>query len=110
MGEAGIKEVASYLLDHDHFTKVPLTVLVKITHSIFNVNKAMSKGNFQNDIPTISKIASFHQFVSHDFDASDHGTSTNSIIEGMAMKNIVIEGQERRREPCYYIQNNDPFR
>lgn len=76
VGETGIREVAAYLLDHDHFAKVPLTVLVKITHSIFNVNKAMTESKFQNERQNVSKIASFQQFVPHDFDASDHGTSS----------------------------------
>ncbi|GLJ18136.1 hypothetical protein SUGI_0320420 [Cryptomeria japonica] len=76
VGETGIREVAAYLLDHDHFAKVPLTVLVKITHSIFNVNKPMTKSKLQNERQTVSKIASFQQFVPHDFDASDHGTSS----------------------------------
>ncbi|CAI0390355.1 unnamed protein product [Linum tenue] len=52
VGETGIREVAAYLLDHDHFACVPPTALVKITHSVFN------------------------QFIQHDFDASDHGSSS----------------------------------
>ncbi|CAI0390349.1 unnamed protein product [Linum tenue] len=64
VGETGIREVAAYLLDHDHFACVPPTALVKITHSVFNVNDV------------ISKIASFQQFIQHDFDASDHGSSS----------------------------------
>nr|KYP71455.1 hypothetical protein KK1_010714 [Cajanus cajan] len=38
VGETGFREVAAYLLDYDHFANVPPTALVKITHSIFNVN------------------------------------------------------------------------
>nr|KYP76462.1 putative PI3/PI4-kinase family protein C343.19 [Cajanus cajan] len=38
VGETGFREVAAYLLDHDHFANVPSTALVKVTHSIFNVN------------------------------------------------------------------------
>ncbi|CBI16921.3 unnamed protein product, partial [Vitis vinifera] len=38
VGETGFREVAAYLLDYDHFSNVPSTALVKITHSIFNVN------------------------------------------------------------------------
>ncbi|KAI3734067.1 hypothetical protein L6452_13528 [Arctium lappa] len=69
VGETGFREVAAYLLDHDHFANVPPTALVKITHSIFNVNERWKKGHF-------SKIASLQQFIRHDFDASDHGTSS----------------------------------
>ncbi|KAK1394326.1 hypothetical protein POM88_013382 [Heracleum sosnowskyi] len=42
VGEMGYREVAAYLLDHDHFAKVPPTALVKITHSIFNVNDSVN--------------------------------------------------------------------
>lgn len=75
VGETGFREVAAYLLDHDHSANVPFTVLVKVTHSIFNVNDGVSinKCHFKKQI---SKIASLQQFIPHDFDASDHGTSS----------------------------------
>ncbi|CAM6013712.1 unnamed protein product [Sphagnum balticum] len=75
VGETGVREVAAYLLDHDHFAKVPATALVKAIHPIFNVNwgNAVMIGG----VPSLdsAKIGSFQQFVSHDFDASEHGTS-----------------------------------
>lgn len=75
VGETGFREVAAYLLDYDHFAKVPPTALVKITHSIFNVNDGVNahRPHFKKQV---SKIASFQQFIPHDFDASDHGTSS----------------------------------
>jgi hypothetical protein len=30
VGEAAVREVAAFLLDHDHFSSVPHTVLVKV--------------------------------------------------------------------------------
>ncbi|GFP87281.1 phosphatidylinositol 4-kinase gamma 7 [Phtheirospermum japonicum] len=75
VGETGFREVAAYLLDYDHFANVPPTALVKITHSIFNVNDGLNGNKPQND-KLFSKIASFQQFIPHDFDASDHGTSS----------------------------------
>lgn len=74
VGETGLREVAAYLLDHEHFAKVPSTALVKAIHPIFNVNLDYS-GLIGNSQPGIAKIASFQQFVRHDFDASEHGTS-----------------------------------
>ncbi|KAJ4962078.1 hypothetical protein NE237_021988 [Protea cynaroides] len=74
VGETGIREVAAYLLDYDHFANVPATALVKITHSIFHVNEGVN-GTKSHDQRPVSKIASFQQFIPHDFDASDHGTS-----------------------------------
>ncbi|KAI3452936.1 hypothetical protein Pfo_009599 [Paulownia fortunei] len=75
VGETGFREVAAYLLDYDHFANVPPTALVKITHSIFNVNDGVN-GNKPQNKKLVSKIASFQQFIPHDFDASDHGTSS----------------------------------
>ncbi|GAB4829008.1 Phosphatidylinositol 4-kinase gamma 7 [Ancistrocladus abbreviatus] len=75
VGETGIREVAAYILDHDHFANVPATALVKITHSIFTVNDGVN-GNKPQKKKLVSKIASFQQFIPHDFDASDHGTSS----------------------------------
>lgn len=75
VGETGFREVAAYLLDHDHFANVPPTALVKITHTIFNINDGMNGNKIENR-KLVSKIASFQQFIPHDFDASDHGTSS----------------------------------
>ncbi|XP_061363081.1 phosphatidylinositol 4-kinase gamma 5-like [Gastrolobium bilobum] len=75
VGETGFREVAAYLLDYDQFANVPPTALVKITHSIFNVNDGVSGNNFSRK-RLVSKIASLQQFIPHDFDASDHGTSS----------------------------------
>ncbi|XP_052186540.1 phosphatidylinositol 4-kinase gamma 7-like [Diospyros lotus] len=75
VGETGFREVAAYLLDYEHFANVPATALVKITHSVFNVNECVN-GNKPHNKKLVSKIASFQQFIPHDFDASDHGTSS----------------------------------
>ncbi|KAK8529095.1 hypothetical protein V6N12_059887 [Hibiscus sabdariffa] len=75
VGETGFREVVAYLLDYGHFANVPPTALVKITHSIFNVNDGVN-GHMSDKKNLVSKIASFQQFVQHDFDASDYGTSS----------------------------------
>lgn len=75
VGETGFREVAAYLLDYNHFANVPSTTLVKVTHSVFNVNDGM-KGNMHQNRKQVSKIASLQQFIPHDFDASDYGTSS----------------------------------
>lgn len=81
VGETGYREVAAYLLDYGHFANVPPTALVKITHSIFNVNDGVTANKNNNNTTQktkkqFSKLASFQQFIPHDFDASDHGTSS----------------------------------
>ncbi|KGN47773.1 phosphatidylinositol 4-kinase gamma 7 [Cucumis sativus] len=80
VGETGFREVAAYLLDYDHFANVPHTALVKITHSIFNVNDGVNGNMPPSKKKLISKIASFQEFIPHDFDASDHGTSSFPVV------------------------------
>ncbi|OMO72222.1 hypothetical protein COLO4_27781 [Corchorus olitorius] len=75
VGETGFREVVAYLLDYGHFANVPPTALVKITHSVFNVNDGVN-GHKPHKKNLVSKIASCQQFIPHDFDASDHGTSS----------------------------------
>eukprot|EP00850_Spirogloea_muscicola_P022216 SM000283S10688 [mRNA] locus=s283:135243:138605:+ [translate_table: standard] len=70
VGEAGVREVAAYLLDHDSFASVPATAMVKITHPIFYAAK-----DFKSTRGVLSKIGSFQEYVQHDYDASEHGTS-----------------------------------
>ncbi|MQL71886.1 hypothetical protein Taro_004208 [Colocasia esculenta] len=78
VGETGFREVAACILDYNNFANVPPTVLVKVTHSIFNVNEVNGSSSKARDKrkKLSSKIASFQQFIPHDFDASDHGTSS----------------------------------
>uniref|UniRef100_A0A7N0T1Q7 1-phosphatidylinositol 4-kinase n=1 Tax=Kalanchoe fedtschenkoi TaxID=63787 RepID=A0A7N0T1Q7_KALFE len=76
VGETGFREVAAYLLDYDNFANVPPTVLVKIRHSIFNVNDDVVNGCKLVKKKKVSKIASLQEFIPHDFDASDYGTSS----------------------------------
>ncbi|XWS37233.1 hypothetical protein CRYUN_Cryun19dG0025900 [Craigia yunnanensis] len=75
VGETGFREVAAYLLDYGRYANVPPTVLVKVTHSVFNVNDGVNGNKLQNK-KKVSKIASLQQFIPHNFDASDHGTSS----------------------------------
>lgn len=65
VGEAAIREVAAYLLDHDHFAKVPSTVLVKMSHPIFNHTEPNPS----------AKLGSLQEFVSHHCDTSEMGSS-----------------------------------
>lgn len=80
VGETGVREVAAYLLDHKRFAKVPPTVLVKVSHHAFHINSSATghKGSDKTCLP-VAKIASCQQFVHHDYDASDHGTSRFSV-------------------------------
>lgn len=73
VGETGIRELAAYLLDHDGFSGVPATALVKISNVPFYVNNASESS------PTAFKIASLQRFVDHDLDAGELGPSSFSV-------------------------------
>ncbi|KAL3841133.1 hypothetical protein ACJIZ3_025724 [Penstemon smallii] len=75
IGETGLRESAAYLLDHDSFSGVPPTALVKFSHIKFNLNSSESD---LNSYPS-SKIASLQRFVNHDSDAGDLGPSSFSV-------------------------------
>eukprot|EP00249_Psilotum_nudum_P021801 c28254_g1_i1 orf=866-3013(+) len=75
VGETGVREVAAYLLDHDHFAGVPPTVLVKVAHEVFHVSNASHILKVIAKALPVAKLASCQQFVPHDFDASELGTS-----------------------------------
>jgi len=80
VGETGFREVAAYLLDHKNFAGVPLTMLVKVNHSVFHVNEDNCNNMTNRDRSQAhSKIALLQQFIPHDYDASDHGTSSLPI-------------------------------
>lgn len=80
VGETGVREVAAYLLDHGNFASVPPTVLVKVSHRVFHINTDTSvhKDSGRASSP-VAKLASCQQFVPHDYDASDHGSSRFSV-------------------------------
>ncbi|KAF2313710.1 hypothetical protein GH714_012824 [Hevea brasiliensis] len=58
VGETGFREVAAYLLDYNHFANVPSTALVKVSHSIFNVNCGV-KGNKQQQRTETDMLGTF---------------------------------------------------
>lgn len=96
VGETGFREVSAYLLDHDNFANVPPTALVKITHPIFNINDGVN-GNMHLKNQQISKIASLQKYIPHDYDASDHGTSSFpvSVVHRIGILDIRIFNTDR---------------
>lgn len=72
VGEAAMREVAAYLLDHDHFAKVPHTAFVRVAHPIFHVAQRLDSSDGA-ELPL--KLGSMQEFVSHDCDTSELGPS-----------------------------------
>ncbi len=56
VGEAAIREVAAYLLDHDHFAQVPHTVLVKFTHPIFHIQTSKESSPRPSDTASVNNV------------------------------------------------------
>ncbi|KAK6127180.1 hypothetical protein DH2020_039064 [Rehmannia glutinosa] len=75
IGETGFRESAAYLLDHDGFSGVPPTALVKFSHVEFDLN---TSGLDETETPPY-KIASLQRFVDHESDAGDLGPSSFSV-------------------------------
>ncbi len=44
VGEAAMREVAAYLLDHEHFARVPATVMVKVGVALQTLSWSLVKG------------------------------------------------------------------
>lgn len=86
VGEAALREVAAFLLDHGGFAKVPPTVLVRCFHPIFHTNQPKSSSTASlmraaggsddsgEDEP-IGKLGSLQEFVAHEGDTSEVGAS-----------------------------------
>mmetsp|Transcript_5609 Transcript_5609/g.12420 ORF Transcript_5609/g.12420 Transcript_5609/m.12420 type:complete len:688 (-) Transcript_5609:1735-3798(-) len=89
VGEAAMREVAAYLLDHEGFAKVPTSVLVRARHPIFCYNNRMSSVRASTaelagatDAPNgllPMKLGSLQEFVSHECDTSEMGPSRFSV-------------------------------
>ena len=95
VGEAASREVAAYLLDHDHFAKVPHTVMVRMAHPVFHEaeNGEAEDGedvvnlgkDCENDMISTEddktadglplKLGSLQEFVPHECDTSEMGAS-----------------------------------
>jgi len=77
VGEAAMREVAAYILDHDHRAKVPATVLVRASHPIFHVAQFEPEpGAEEGRVAGIPmKLGSLQEFTPHLYDSSEVGTS-----------------------------------
>eukprot|EP00560_Eucampia_antarctica_P004962 CAMPEP_0197833890 /NCGR_PEP_ID=MMETSP1437-20131217/20464_1 /TAXON_ID=49252 ORGANISM="Eucampia antarctica, Strain CCMP1452" /NCGR_SAMPLE_ID=MMETSP1437 /ASSEMBLY_ACC=CAM_ASM_001096 /LENGTH=715 /DNA_ID=CAMNT_0043438199 /DNA_START=462 /DNA_END=2609 /DNA_ORIENTATION=+ len=96
-GEACLREVAAYLIDHQGFSSVPMTTLVEARHPAFNHNGSMMKlteggaslGNHAlstaqlntNPHKVQKKVGSFQAFVKAECSMDDLSPSMLSVEE-----------------------------
>lgn len=97
VGEAALREVAAFLLDHQNFAKVPPTVLVRVSHPIFHqavestplalrptdsgVSLAGPGADADGALMPEGKLGSLQEFVMHDGDTSEVGASRFSVAD-----------------------------
>jgi hypothetical protein len=113
-GEACLREVAAYLLDHDSFTGVPMTTLAEARHPAFHSNGAMLNLNqggaavgthsiqlgsspLQTPINTIKKVGSLQEYVSAECCMDDLSPSKISTeeVHKIAVLDIRIMNADR---------------
>lgn len=75
VGEAAVREVAAYLIDHGGSAGVPRTALVRAKHESLYVASPVSPLYAAALEAQVSKVCSLQEYVYHDMDTSDWGTS-----------------------------------
>lgn len=75
-GEGAVREVAAYLLDHDHFAGVPPTALVSC-----RMNGGAAGGANPGPCAPGPKVGSLQQFVEAEGDCEERGTSGLPVAE-----------------------------
>jgi len=112
-GEACLREVAAFLLDHNAFSGVPMTTLAEARHPAFNTNGSMLKlseggaalgshsitTNKQSPLtlPQKKKVGSFQEFVKAECSMDDISPSMISVeeVHKIAILDIRIMNADR---------------
>ncbi|KAG2520332.1 hypothetical protein BBO99_00007172 [Phytophthora kernoviae] len=86
--DAAVREAVAYLLDHQHFAKVPTTMLASLYHPAFHYHASESLHR---------KIGSVQAYVPHQDTADDVGVSMfrASDVQAIAMLDIRLANQDR---------------
>jgi hypothetical protein len=87
-GDAAVREVVAYLLDHQHFAKVPVTMLASIYHPDLHFKASQSPH---------CKTGALQGYVAHRDTADDVGTSMFSVadVQAVAILDIRLANQDR---------------
>lgn len=111
-GEACIREVAAFLLDHNGFAGVPMTTLVEAQHPAFNTNGARLKlseggasmgahsilpGSSSSKAHHVKKVGSFQEFVRAEGSMDDLSPSKLSVeqVHKIAILDIRLMNADR---------------
>ncbi|KAG2771446.1 hypothetical protein PC129_g10048 [Phytophthora cactorum] len=87
-GDAAVREVAAYLLDHQHFARVPVTMLASIYHPDFH---------FKASEPPHGKTGALQAYVAHRDTADDVGSGLFNVAEvhAISILDIRLANQDR---------------
>ncbi|KAG1709068.1 hypothetical protein DVH05_022699 [Phytophthora capsici] len=87
-GDAAVREVIAYLLDHQHFARVPVTMLASIYHPDFH---------FQASETPHRKTGALQAYVAHRDTADDVGSGLFNVAEvhAVAILDIRLANQDR---------------
>ncbi|POM60160.1 Phosphatidylinositol 3 and 4-Kinase-like protein [Phytophthora palmivora] len=87
-GDAAVREVAAYLLDHQHFARVPVTMLASVYHPDFY---------FQASGTPHCKTGALQAYVAHRDTADDIGTGMFNVadVQAIAILDIRLANQDR---------------
>jgi len=72
VGEAGLREVAAFLLDREGFARVPVTAIARLHDPVFHYNRF---GSASGGRKAGSKVVSIQEYIEHDYDSGECGTS-----------------------------------
>jgi len=120
-GEACIREVAAYLLDHEGFSEVPMTTLAEARHPAFNNNgsrlKVLQGGASVGSHSIISgssnsaekKVGSFQEFLYSECTMDDISPSMISVeeVHKIAILDIRIMNADRNSANLLCRRNED---
>ncbi|KAG7386230.1 Phosphatidylinositol 4-kinase type 2-beta [Phytophthora pseudosyringae] len=87
-GDAAVREVAAYLLDHQHFARVPVTMLASIYHPDFHFRASQTPHR---------KTGSLQAYVAHQDTADDVGAAMFNVaeVQAIAILDIRLANQDR---------------
>lgn len=126
-GEACLREVAAYLLDHDGYADVPLTTLAEARHPAFHQNGSMlnlnqggaavgthsllQQGSSSSHLHTpqlIEKVGSFQEYVSGECCMDDLSPSKITVDEVHKIAVLDIRIMNADRNTANLICRRDP--
>jgi len=105
-GEGAQREVAAYLLDRDHFSEVPLTTMINLSHPSFR-SPDESKSH-----RIITKTGSLQKYIDNDGAAWDIGPSAFKVqdVHKIGVLDLRIFNNDRHEGNILMVQDKEGYR